>query len=334
VGAAYQALMEENKFTIGLLVHADDDRPNIENIATSLNINHMDAGDYSAEVNVEGDITGLGAVTVKEAYSQSPLFISADAIYNLGTMLEAGILFDYGMSDLNTKEEYTGFEAMGPGAPVDVDYKSSGRTEMAITPALQANIPAGEDLAILPGLYFTTAGSGTIESFALDPTTSDVNDTYKSSKTEISVSTFAIGCGLQAMAKKLQIGLQYESGSWTSETTPYAINGTAGTVSETEGSTSNIRAGAEFWVAPMFAVRAGYAMLSDVTKDGTVDSNGNPTDLTESTSRITFGAGLKMEDGLTADLLIQLDTKKDDPASDPEPDDTAMGVYGGVRIPI
>ncbi len=84
----------------------------------------------------------------------------------------------------------------------------------------------------------------------------------------------------------------------------------------------------------MLAVRAGYAILGDVLKDGALDGNGHLTDLTNTTGRFTVGAGLAMLNGTTADLLIQMDTRTSDPKQDPEPKDTGLGIMLGLKMMI
>ncbi|MCD4814618.1 OprO/OprP family phosphate-selective porin [bacterium] len=325
VNAGYELMLEnDNKLTFGLGVHSDDDLPDFVS----------SEGDYNVTQTMEGEIptspTTTIAMSIEEATTQSPLFISGEAIFNMGSMLEAGLLFDYGMKSINEKITTT-----TDGTAVETDYKTNDITELVIAPVVQANIPVGDGMAILPGVQFSTAGSSNTDDFSLDyTTTDDDNDTYKSSETVVANNLIGIGCGFQAMEKQLQVAVQYETGSWTSDYTPYAADGTAGTVIDSEGSVSNIKAGAEFWVIPMLALRAGYQLLASTTKDGTVDSDGNIVDDISNTNRITLGAGLSLPQGMLFDLLVELDTNTSDPVSDPEPSNTAMNILLGVKLPI
>ncbi|MCK5241513.1 hypothetical protein KAR34_03580 [bacterium] len=333
VGAAYvlDEIGEDNKLALGFQVGADDTLPNVASFSSLASIGSTSFGDYNAVVEMGGNIVGIGDVTNTTTYTATPLKISGEAIFDLGSTLQAGLLFDSKTLAVQEKTESSGY---GVFAADPTDYKAICQSQLGISPVVTAKLALGEDLNLLPGVMFTTWGSGALDAYSLDYSTADVNDTYKSSTTEISSGVFAIGLGLQAMSKQLQAGVQYESGSNKSENTPYAVDGTAGTVSEIEGSSSTIRLGAEFWVMPILAIRAGYAMLSDVTKDGTFDSDGNVVDDINNTSRITFGLGVAMPDGLKADLLVKLDTYTDDPALDPKPTNTAMGIFLGVSTPL
>lgn len=323
---------DENKLSLGLHVHSDDDRPSVSGLAAAalgFPVSILDLGDYNVSLKSEGTIMGQAASSSKE-FTQAPMVISAEAIFNVGSMLEAGLLFDYGMNEFNQKDEST--STLGT---TTTDYKIASVSELGITPVVQANIPIAEDMALLPGVSFTTWGSRSIDAYSPDPTTpTDLNDVYKAATTDVSSTLIGIGCGLQAIGKQLQVGLQFETGGSKTEFTPYAPDGTAGTTSDTETSTSNIRVGAEYWLIPMLAIRAGYAILADTTKDGTVDSNGNPTDLILTTSRITFGLGVSLPEGMVFDLLVGLNTNTTDPADDPEPTNTGLDILLGARLPI
>lgn len=317
VGAAYEALMGEDKLTIGASVAAPDDMPVVS-------MSGMSPGDYNSVITAEG-----GGATQKTTSTQTPMVIAAEAIYNMGKMLEAGLLFDYKMSEMKVKQEQT----MG-GASSTVEQKDSAMNGMGITPIVRAKLALAEDMTLVPGIAFSTWGSGTYDNYDADPTTADLNDTYKASSNQVTQSLISIGCGLQAMGKQLALGVQYETGSDKSEVTQYDVDGNELGTGEGEGSTSNMRVGAEYWVIPMLAIRAGFASLLHTTKDGAVDSNGNPTDLKNMTNRITFGAGLEMPEGLRLDLLVGLNTLTQDPAADPEPTNTAMDVWLGAKLPL
>ncbi|MEW6517091.1 MAG: hypothetical protein AB1439_09315 [candidate division FCPU426 bacterium] len=342
IGAAYEAALgSEDKLTIGAGVHGDDDQPNLGSIANPaalLSGSPTMMGDYSGTITIEGSAGGLDNVGQKYTMSQAPLGINAEAIYNMGKMLEAGLLFDYKMAEMKLKTEYTGFDALPPAArPVDTEQKLAATNLMGITPVIRAMLPLAEDMTLVPGLSFTTWGSGTMDLYTDNGTTADVNDTYKYQTNTLSQSMFGIGCGLQAMGKQLALAVQYETGSDKTESKFYDVNGTDITPAGTdpaEGSSSNLRAGAEFWVMPMLAIRAGFASLLHTTKDGAVDSSGNPTDLKNMTNRISFGAGVELPDGLRADLLVGLNTLTQDPASNPEPTNTAMDVWLGIKLPL
>ncbi len=141
-----------------------------------------------------------------------------------------GLLFDYTMDGVNLKTENT--NVLGTAAN---DYKSASASQYGITPVVQANIPLGEGMALLPGISFSNYGTGMIENYRLDTTTADENDTYKSSQVDMTKSNFGVGLGLQAMGKALQVAVQYESGSYKYDQTPYAVDGTAGSCGHHRG---------------------------------------------------------------------------------------------------
>lgn len=326
-----------NKLTFGVAASGVDDKPEFAGVlqtgvALGAVALPMFLGGYNTTIESTGNVSGFGDFSAKSIYCQSPVNISAEAIYDLGSMLEAGLFFDYTMRDVHLKTEYS--QEVPSRGLTNNDYKLSSASQYGITPVMQANIPVGEGMALLPGISFSNYGTGSIENFSLDTTTADKNDTYQSSQVDMTKSNLGVGLGLQAMGKALQLAVQYESGSYKYEGTNYLISGTVDSTEKTEGSNSNIRFGAEYWLLPIVALRAGYAILADTLKDGAVDSNGNPTDLTTTTGRLTFGAGLALLDGTTADLLVRMDTVTSDPKQDPEPKDTGLGIMLALKIMI
>lgn len=335
---------EDNKLTFGLSAHADDDMPDFASII-GLSIAPSVMGDFSSVINLEGDIEGLGVVTETYTYTLSPMVISAEAIFDVGSMLAAGILFDTKSSSMNTKEEYTGYPT---GITQNVDYKNADISITGITPVIAANIPVGEDFAVLGGLMFSTWGSGKTDNYDLDPTTTDINDTYKDDVDETSSSLIAIGAGVQAMGKQLQLNVQYETGAIKMDDTNYDTNGAI--VQQTdkngnlvniitsENTISNVRFGAEFRVMPVLALRAGYAILAATTKDGFFDLSTTPVsykDLIITTNRITLGAGMNLTQGTAIDLLVRIDSKTRAPEyQDITITDSAMAVLLGAKIPL
>jgi len=332
VGGVYALdnLGKDLSLTIGLQAGSGNDLPNVTALS-SLSISPLALGDYNIKIETAGSILGIGDVTDTKTYSQNPLIISGDAIFHMGDILEGAILFDTRISDYKLQTENTGY---GVFAPAQVNYKTGTRNQMGITPVLQAKLPISEDINLLPGVQFSTWDSRNYDSFALDTATADPDDTYKVSSMKVTASGFAVGLGLQALEKQLQVAPQHSSGTYNDETTSYTTDGTAISTSKTEGDLSRIGVGIGFWVMPVLALRAGYAMLADVVKDGTIDSNGNRVDDIDNTSRITVGAGLALPNGLAADLLIKLDTYTDDPELDPKPTKTAMGIFLGLRTPL
>ena len=336
LGAAYvlDKIGENNKLTLGFQVSADNTLPDVSSFSSLASIGPASFNDFNAIVEMAGNIVGVGDVTNTMTYTSTPLKISGEAIFDLGSILQAGLLFDSKTLAVQEKNESTGYGVFAFLAP-NTDYKAISQSQLGISPVVTANLPLGEDLNLLPGLMFTTWGSGALDSYSLDLSTADVNDSYKSSTTETTKSSVAIGLGLQAMSKQLQLGVQFAGGTGLSETTPYTPSGNAGTVSDLDTSFSKICGGAEFWVMPIFAIRAGYTMIADVTKEGAWDSNaGEWVDDKDIINRITFGVGLAMPDGIKADLLVKLDTYTDDPALDPKPTNTAMGIFLGVSTPL
>ncbi len=340
IGAAYvlDQLGENGKLTLGAQIGADDDRPNIAGLDPTSPTALLSFNDYSAVATIEGTVlTPLGPMEVsqKETVTATPMKISAEAIYDLGSMLEAGVLIDSKTKELKLKDEQT-----SAGSTQSSEYKALDDSLMGITPIVRVKVPLGEDMAILPGISYTM-WNGTTNMFDLDYTTAAADDTYKTTENKYSQGIFAIGAGLQAMSKQLQLALQYAAGTNKTDTTSYSppslgLPSSSGTA---EGSSSQIRVGAEYWVIPMLAIRAGYAMLADTAKD--VFTGFDPItfqpiyeDVTNNTSRITFGLGASLPTGLAVDLLVLLDSYTQDPAPDPAPTHTNTGVYLGARLPL
>lgn len=327
---------EDNKLTLGVGLHSDDDRPNPSALAGAITggggISPLALGDYNLTLKTEGTVAGAAASDTM-TLSQAPLFVSAEAILNIGSMLEAGLLFDYGLeSDVKMKLESSNL--LGSSS---IEYKIGSISELVISPVVRANLALSEDMALLPGISFSTNGSGTLNGYSLNTTTPALDDVYKAMTTTYTQSLIGIGCGLQAMSKQLALAVQYETGSDKAENKYYDEDGTDITppgIDPHEGSTSNMRVGAEYWIIPMLAIRAGFASLLHTTKDAAIDASGNVVDLKAMTNRISFGVGVNMPDGLRADLLVGLNTNTTDPAGDPAPTDTAMDILLGLKIPM
>lgn len=330
VGAGYAAdLAPDAKLSLGVQVGNDNTRPDASMAANLSSLDPLAVGDYTFVVDTAGSIDTLGFVypvpvqiTDKRTFTPSTMRIGAEAILNLGTMLEAGLLFDSKSTDVKYKDELT--QAIGTNsASTSTDFKVASQSLVGITPEVRANLPLSEDMNLLPGVRFSTYGSGTKDYYNYNGTEAVKALEYKPTE-----SSLAVGAGLQAMKKQLQVALQYEMGTLKQDVTQFDSSGNAlGTVSQPDTNLSNLRLGGEYWVIPMLAIRAGYAMLNSTVKATSGDQKSN-------TGRITFGAGLAMPDGLTADLLIKLDTYTTDPAPDPKPTHTATGIYLGTRIPI
>jgi hypothetical protein len=314
--AIRQGVGENNQLTFGFHVGANDERPDLSDVF----FGSLRVGDYTSVIEYAGSNFAGTAVSRELTTTVTPLLVGGEAIFKLADMLQAGLLFDYLTRRYDAKTKDTVGTAI-----TTTEYKSGESSKLGVTPIIKANIEAGQGIQILPGAYFTTMGSTLDTSYRANGT--------KSGETETGASTFGVGVGLQAMEKQFQAGVQFETGSWSSDYTPYSGTGVAGTISTSEGGSTNIRVGAEFWAIPSLALRAGFASLSEVTKDAAVTSSGGITDLINNTSRITFGAGLALGD-LTADLLVQMDTYTEDPKPVPEPKSSSLGVYAGVKIPL
>jgi len=325
VGAGYllDKLGEDNSLSFGLQLGGSDDQPDLSNPLAFTDPLYM--GDYSMTMDVAGQMVMMGMpieIASKSTVTNTPLAINAEAIYNMGSMLAAGLLVDSKSVNSTIKSETT----MGTSTTTQ-EYKAATQNLLGITPKVTANIPVGP-VNLLPGIMFTTWGTGTKEKYS--PRSSTTNDTYKSMGITSTQSKLAAGVGVQALEKKLQAALQYESGSSKDDSTPYSSTGTAGTVTTTEMTHSAIRLGAEYQIIPMLAVRLGYALITDVTKDGTTNSSGQLVDKKDNLSRLTVGAGLKLPNGSFFDLLVKLDTYTEDPAPADTTTHNATGVFLGT----
>jgi hypothetical protein len=327
VGAAYvlDNLGENNKLSLGLMVGADDDRPNplaLDPTNPNLDVNMF--GDFNSVIDVAGtvDFFGTHEVTMKSTYTVTPMKISGEAIFNMGSMLQAGLLFDTKSKDVKVKDEQT----MDGVASPAVEYKTMSQNLMGISPVIRANIPLG-GANLLPGISFTTYGTGTTDTFGLK--TGSTTDSAKVQSDKSTASVISIGVGLQALEKALQLAVQYASGTSKLESTLYDVDSgtTLGTGSAPDLTASTIGAGAEYWVLPIFALRAGYSMHTTSQSIGSTTYKSN-------SSALTFGAGVNMTNGWNTDLLVKLVTNTQDPAQTPEVTDTAFGVFLGERIPF
>jgi hypothetical protein len=332
---------QDNKLTLGLHVHGDDDMPDFGAIING-STNPATFGDYSAQIKSEGTIEAAGNVvyTDTSTYTISPMVISLEAIFNAGSMIEAGLLFDYKMSGMNTKEEQT-----GRVTNVNVDYKNADISVVGITPVVQAKFPAAEGIDILAGLTLSTWGSGTTTNYALNPLTPDVNDTYKNDVDEFSSTLLALGGGIQALGNQLQAGIQLEFGGVQIEDTNYDTNGAIAlqnyqgnmvSSAVTQIGVTNFRIGGEYWAMPMLAIRAGFAILGSTQIDGYYNSASlRFEDLTTTTGRFTLGVGLSMPQGMAFDLLIRLDSTGVSPVTpNTEEADSATAILVGAKLPI
>lgn len=332
IGAGYQLLDlggKDNTLEFGLTLHNDDDLELTSGFVMLDSAQIIGTTDY----NLKFDISN-GDISQTQDIIHTPIAISGEAIYKMGGLLEAGLLFDYIMTDQQLKASQETSEGT-----TEFDIKTASATELVISPVIQANIKVGDDMAILPGLTFHNAGSINIDNYSLDRTTTEENDTFKSSNVKIDKTLLGLGVGLQALNKAIQLGLQFEAGGWDTTTENYDENGNSTDNPNIEnvvhGNISNFRFGAEFWVTEMIALRAGYAVMSVTTVDGYTDTTSLfPSDLVTTTNRLTFGAGYKSENDLRVDLLIGMDTITDDPKSDPEPEKRALDIMLAAKIPL
>ncbi len=326
LGAAYvKELANGNSLTLGIQCGADDELPNLDNVDPTDPTSLVGAqGDFDMILDLEGTIPLFGDSSGKTRLTPSPLKVGGEAIFNLGTMLEAGLLFDYKMRELNYKEEANG--------SVTADFKIFSESGLGLTPVVRAKLQLGEDLHLLPGAMFTTWGSGIQDSYTIYLAT---NETFKDASTTINHSTFALGLGVQALGKKLQAGLQYAFAANTATTSSFNPDGSsAGPDTDVDSGLSKLQGGAEYWLLPIFALRAGYAILTDTLKEGALNPSGDPVDLRSLDNRITFGLGLAIPDGLAADLLVKLDTITQEPKPDPVATHNVTDISLGLHLPF
>lgn len=315
VGAAYclDKLGANNKLTFGLNLSADDDLPTVSTYGISNN-------DFSSLTTIERPIAG-GTFTQKRTSTVTPIKISAEAIFDLGKILSAGILIDDKISETKTKIEQT-----TPALSTSTEYKSSASNTLGISPIVRANIPLAKGVNLLPGLMYTTYGSGIYEGYSSNGT----NSSYKSYSSTTSSGNFQAGLGLQALDKALQVAVQTGVGTSKYESKSYNTAGTQiGSYTSPDTNTLGVGVGAEYWIVNMVAVRAGYNTNTTTVKAVAPAT----TDQKDTVSTVTCGVGFKHND-LTADLLVKLDTYTEDPAPDPKPTHTGTGVYLGTCIPF
>lgn len=313
-GAAYVLPAgEENKMTLGLSVGSDDDMPNVAAIG--------DFGDYSGTTGITMDLGGGYTMESTSTITNTPLKISGEAIFDLGKILQAGLLIDSKSRETKTKTETT-----SPLGSSSSDLKTASLNIFSISPIVTANLPLAEGLNLLPGVMFTTFGTGTLDGY----TAIDATSSYKSSTLSNSYGTFVAGLGLQALSKQLQLGVQFSSGEGKCEEKSYDSDGNStGSTPYPDTASMSFGGGAEYWVLPMLALRAGYKTSTDTVKGtpGNADSK-------STTNRISFGAGFNLPQSLTADLLVAMDSFSQDPSSSTDDKEDKLGVYLGVKLPL
>ncbi|MEW6516788.1 MAG: hypothetical protein AB1439_07795 [candidate division FCPU426 bacterium] len=327
----------DDKLTLGLGVSGEDTSPGFGVDAGTYLVASADIlGSYNGTVVLEGNDPVLGDVSSKRTLTQMPVVVDAEAIYDLGGWLSAGLLFDYLMNEYHRKVEYQGFDALAPSArPVNTDQKTKALQQWGITPVVRGKIAVAEDVVLLPGLSYSTWGSGNGEYFLHDPTFADPNATYKNSTSVTNSGSFAVGIGVQTLGKQFQGALQYENSASKSETERYDLDGNSlGKTSSEGGIINNFRVGAEFLPIPELAVRAGYALLQTTYKDGAMDNDGNVVDLKLYTGRISAGVGAYIIEGMNLDLLVIVDNKYSEPKSSPEPQESLVNILLGVHMEL
>jgi len=329
VGLAYvlDQLGDGNSLSLGMQVSADDDRPNMAGVLDPSSISAMTFGDYTTVIDAAGTVTAYDMtfspvtadVTGKQTYTVTPMKISGEAIFNMGSLLEAGLLFDSKTKDVKFKSELT-----TPLGTDTADYKVLSQNIMGISPIVRAHLPIAEGLTLLPGVMFTTYGSGTVDEYAPDSATSS----YKAASTKSTASQYALALGLQALNKQLQFGVQYSGGSSKDESTFYDPTGAElGTATSPEVTLGTLGLGAEYQVIPAVAVRAGYLTSTNTTK-----GTGGAEDQKDALSRITVGAGVTFPNNSVTDLMVRMDTYQTEPAT-PGIDftQTGFGVFIGHK---
>jgi len=325
IGAAYaMAAGEGNKLSLGFQAGADDDRPTMPSSVSLSSLGNIAFGDYNGVIDVVVPVPLAGNASMKTTFTNTPMKLSGEAIFDMGKMLSAGILFDSKTVEQKTKSESVDPTGGFLGLPPDFDGKTAASSIMGISPVIRATLPLGEGLNLLPGLMYTTYGSGNYDTYYPNGATTS----YKAATSKVTMGTVNIGLGLQAMSKQLQLGAQLASGSSKSEQTAYAPDGsTLGTATSPDSNLMAIGFGAEYWVMPVFALRAGYNTTTYTTKYTSGDQK-----LMAGT--ITLGAGLASPEGMAVDLLVKLATYTSDPAPSPAPTNTGTGIFLGGRIPL
>lgn len=330
-------LGENGRLVVGLGVHGDDSPPLFGGDAGPyLSPSAYMLGSYRGTVTLEGNVPSLGDVSSKYTLTQMPLVVNAEAIYKLGNWMSAGLLIDYLLNEYHRKVEYKGFEALAPTLqPANYSQKEAVLRQWGITPVVRSQIAVAEDITLLPGISYSTWGSGRQESYAHDSSFSDPGQTYKSGASDTTVGLVAVGVGVQTLSKRLQGALQYENVTRKMEGTSYAVDGTSiARISVDGGIQNNYLIGVEFQLMPEMAIRAGYALLQTVFKDGAYDTSGNTVDLKLNTNRITAGLGVHVQRGLELDLLGVFDMIAAEPKSTPEPTDTAINLLLGIHMEL
>lgn len=320
VGAAYaleKLGADNNKLTLGAQVGTDDERPSMAGVAAG------DFADFNGVIDQAAEITGFGTWTQKNTFTNSPMKISGEAIFDMGSLLSAGVLFDNKTRETKFKQEQVDPTGGFMGGSYTAEYKAMVSNIMGISPVVQANIPLAEGLNLLPGVMFTTYGSGTVDQYS----PSGLTSSYKAATTTLNSTTVVGGLGLQALNKALQVAVQAGSGTMKSETKVFNAAGTQlGSATSPDTTLFNMGVGGEYKIIPMLAVRAGYTTTTTTLK-ATVEQK-------QTVNSISLGAGLSMMEKASLDLLVKLDTTTQDPAPDPKPTHTATGVYLGACIPL
>jgi hypothetical protein len=324
VGAAYvldKLGAEKNKLTFGVNLGADDDRPTVAGLAT------RNFADFNGVMNTEAEITGYGTLIRKYTVTNTPLKISGEAIFDMGSMLAAGVLIDDKMSQTKVKFDQTDPTGGFMGGNISTESKTTDSNIMGISPVVRANIPLGA-VNLLPGLMFTTYGTGVVNQYSPNPT--DPNASYKSSSTTIGSTSVAAGVGVQALDKALQAAVQVAMGGTASTSKSFDVNGNElGSGSNPDTASTTIGVGAEYKVIPMLALRAGYLTSTTTTKATAFSQESKAT-----VGTITGGVGFSMMERASLDLLVKMSTYTSDPAPDPKPTHTNTGVYLGACIPL
>ncbi|MCK5217986.1 hypothetical protein KAR10_00590 [bacterium] len=275
--------------------------------------------DYTSRIEITGtqydnDVSELTITT------PSPFRIGVQGIFSFDNVFEAGLIIDYKFNETNTKNEVTNAFAL-----TESDYKSYSASFLGITPVLRANIPLGEDLCLLPAVMITNWRSGTMRNFRLVA----APDTTSSTITNIVNRALIFGLGVQSISKQIQAAVQLS----IKDNVMDSATGFLDNISQ--NSVDTIRAGAEYWILPVFAIRGGIALITETNIEAITNFfTGEKTDINNLDVRITMGLGLAWPESLSADLLVRLDTYTQDPEPDPNPNHTATGVFLSIRYPL
>lgn len=335
-GAAYviDPVCGDSRLSLGFHAGSGGERPDFSRLnpadpaASAFN-------DYTLSFTLENTLPppsgGVFTVYRKQTFANNPFYYAGEAILNIGDILAAGLLLD-GKSRTTWFREETRDSA---GSFSRVEYRFGEWSSLVFTPVARVKVPLREDCHLIAGILASNCGSGTLDRYAPPAGETEAHRVFSQ---RLCGREFVGGLGVQALGRQLQAGAQYRTDE--TEKNVAEINAVDGPLSA--GRSRTFSAGAEYWLLPIFCLRAGYALTVNtlsppaVYADGAPvrDAENRPAGLVQTLSRFDAGAGLDLPNGLKVDLLLELTAVRDDPPQYPESSQTGTGIFLGGRIPM